>query len=107
MITYTHTVDSLHKRFFSITSMLTQTTSFGKMQTNAFSQNKKNTLPKKCGGKGLMNSIRVNLRQRSDKSPRQVLFYSGLKQNSKKMSKRAANSRIYKEMSDFIGKYHV
>ena len=87
--------------------MLTQTTSFGKMQTNAFSQNKKNTLPKKCGGKGLMNSIRVNLRQRSDKSPRQVLFYSGLEQNSKKMSKRATNSRIYKEMSDFIGKYHV
>ena len=107
MITYTHTVDSLHKRFFSIAIMLTQITRFGKMQTNAFSQNKKNTLPKKCGDKGLMNSIRVNLRQRSDKSPRQVLFYSGLKQNSKKMSKRAANSLIYKEMSDFIGTHHV
>ena len=77
------------------------------MQTNAFSQNTKNTLPKKCGGKGLMNSIRVNLRQRSDKSPRQVLFYSGLEKNSKKMSKRAAISQIYKEMSDFIGTHHV
>ncbi|MBT6646020.1 MAG: hypothetical protein HOB51_00665 [Thaumarchaeota archaeon] len=87
--------------------MLTQTTSFGKMQTNAFSQNTKNTLPKKCGDKGLMNSIRVHLRQRSDESPRQVLFYSGLKQNGKKMSKRAANSLIYKEMSDFMGGYHV
>ena len=88
-------------------SMLTQTTSFGKMQINAFSQNTKNALPKKCGDKGLMNTNRVHLRQRSDEGPRQVLFYSGLEQNGKKMSKRAANSLIYKEMSDFIGECHV
>jgi hypothetical protein len=88
-------------------SMLTQTTSFGKMQINAFSQNTKNALPKKCGDKGLMNTNRVHLRQRSDEGPRQVLFYSGLEQNGKKMSKRAASSLIYKEMSDFIGTHHV
>ena len=87
--------------------MLTQTTSFGKMQINAFSQNTKNTLPKKCGGNCLMNTNRVHLRQRSDEGPRQVLFYSGLEQNNKKISKRAASSLIYKEMNDFIGKYHV
>ena len=87
--------------------MLTQTTSFGKMQINAFSQNTKNTLPKKCGDKGLMNTNRVHLRQRSDESPRQVLFYSGLEKNGKKMSKRAASSLMYKEMSDFIGECHV
>jgi len=60
--------------------MVQTNTSYGKMQTNAFSHDTKNTLPKKCGGQSLMVSIGDHLRKRIDKSHHQILSLSGLKQ---------------------------